>query len=369
MPSRKPVGLSVVVQDSCARGSCNRNARVYAWPMRRVVVTGLGAVTPLGNDAPSTWRRRRRGPRAASTSSARSTPSGFPVRIAAEVKDFDPSAVVSPKEARRLDRNVLLSRRAPAGRRVADAGLDGVYDPTRVGILFGIRDRRLPRDHRAGRGAARARAGPRLAVLHPERARRRGERAARDLARFPRPELRAGLGVRDRLARGRRGGGADPARRRRRRARRRRRGVHAPADPRRLLRDARARRRGRVSAARLAPVRRDARRVRDGRGRLRARARGARGGASARRDDLRRGARLRRLERRAPPGAARSGGGRRRGDDARRARAGRRRAASRSATSTRTGRRRRSATRPRRGRSRRSSATTRTSSPSPRRSR
>ena len=68
--------------------------------------------------------------------------------------------------------------------------------------------------------------------------------------------------------------GADQARRRRRRARRRHRGVHASADPRRLLRDARARGRGRASAARVAAVRRDARRVRDGRGRLRAAARG-----------------------------------------------------------------------------------------------
>ena len=93
--------------------------------------------------------------------------------------------------------------------------------------------------------------------------------------------------------------------------------MHASADPGRLLRDARPRRRGRVSAARLAAVRRDARRLRHGRGRLRARARGAGGGAGARREDLRRGARLRRVERRAPHRAARARGDRRRGDDAR----------------------------------------------------
>jgi beta-ketoacyl-acyl-carrier-protein synthase II len=62
--------------------------------------------------------------------------SDFPVRIAAEVKDFDPTQVAGPKDARRLDRNVLLA--LGAGREaVADAGLEGTYEPGRVGILFG----------------------------------------------------------------------------------------------------------------------------------------------------------------------------------------------------------------------------------------
>ena len=98
--------------------------------------------------------------------------------------------------------------------------------------------------------------------------------------------------------------------------RRRHGGLHAPGDPRRLLRDARPRRRGGGSDARLAPVRRDACGVRDGRGRLRAAARGVRARGRPRRADLRRGARLRDVERRAPHGAARSRVGRRRGDDA-----------------------------------------------------
>ncbi len=58
------------------------------------------------------------------------------MRIAAEVKDFDPAAVASAKDARRLERNVLLALGA-AREAVADAGLDGAYDPGRVGILFG----------------------------------------------------------------------------------------------------------------------------------------------------------------------------------------------------------------------------------------
>jgi 3-oxoacyl-[acyl-carrier-protein] synthase II len=98
-------------------------------------VTGLGAVTPIGADAPSTWRAAMAGE--SGIDFIRSfDASGYPVRIAAEVKDFDPTHVAGPKDARRLDRNVLLA--LGAGREaVADAGLDGAYEPGRVGILFG----------------------------------------------------------------------------------------------------------------------------------------------------------------------------------------------------------------------------------------
>jgi 3-oxoacyl-[acyl-carrier-protein] synthase II len=103
--------------------------------MRRVVVTGLGAVTPIGADASSTWRAAVSGE--SGIDFIRSfDASEYRVRIAAEVKDFDPTLVASPKDARRLDRNVLLA--LGAGREaVADARLDGVYPPDRVGILFG----------------------------------------------------------------------------------------------------------------------------------------------------------------------------------------------------------------------------------------
>jgi len=100
-----------------------------------VAVTGLGAVTPIGNDARSTWRAAVAGESGIDWIRSFDA-SGFPVRIAAEVKDFDPTAVASPKEARKLDRNVLLALGA-AREAVADARLDGVYDPSRVGILFG----------------------------------------------------------------------------------------------------------------------------------------------------------------------------------------------------------------------------------------
>jgi 3-oxoacyl-[acyl-carrier-protein] synthase II len=102
--------------------------------MRRVAVTGLGAVTPLGNDAPSTWRAAIAGESGIDFIKSFDA-SEFPVRVAAEVKDFDPSGLVNTKEARRLDRNVLLAL-AAAVEAKDDAGLNG-FDPARVGVVLG----------------------------------------------------------------------------------------------------------------------------------------------------------------------------------------------------------------------------------------
>ena len=99
------------------------------------MVTGLGAVTPIGGDAKSTWQAAVEG-RSGIDFIRSFDASGFPVRIAAEVKDFDPSTVASHKEARKLDRYVLLSLGA-AREAVGDAKLEGAYDPARVGVLFG----------------------------------------------------------------------------------------------------------------------------------------------------------------------------------------------------------------------------------------
>ena len=102
--------------------------------MRRVAVTGLGAVTPIGNDAPSTWRAAVAGESGIDWIHSFDA-STYPVKIAAEVKDFDATQVASPKEVRKLERNVLLSLGA-AREAMSDAGLDG-FDPMRVGIVFG----------------------------------------------------------------------------------------------------------------------------------------------------------------------------------------------------------------------------------------
>jgi 3-oxoacyl-[acyl-carrier-protein] synthase II len=102
--------------------------------MRRVAVTGLGAVTPLGHDVRSTWEGALAG-RSGVDFIRSFDASAFPVRIASEVKGFDPVDVVGPKEARRLERNVVLAV-AAAREAWVDAGAEGV-DPARAGILVG----------------------------------------------------------------------------------------------------------------------------------------------------------------------------------------------------------------------------------------
>ena len=102
--------------------------------MRRAVVTGLGAVTPLGHDARSTWDAAVAGQSGVGFIESFDA-SGFPVRIAAEVKGFDPVEVVGAKDARRLERNVVLAV-AAAREAWRDAGVQDV-DPARAGILLG----------------------------------------------------------------------------------------------------------------------------------------------------------------------------------------------------------------------------------------
>jgi 3-oxoacyl-[acyl-carrier-protein] synthase II len=103
--------------------------------VKRIAVTGLGAVTPLGNDAASSWQAAVEG-RSGIDFIRSYDASEQAVRIGAEVKDFDPTGLASPKEIRKLDRFVLFALSA-AREAVDDAKLDGAYDPGRVGILFG----------------------------------------------------------------------------------------------------------------------------------------------------------------------------------------------------------------------------------------
>jgi beta-ketoacyl-acyl-carrier-protein synthase II len=102
--------------------------------MRRVAVTGLGAITPIGNDLPTTWDAAVSG-RSGVDFIRSFDADGYPVRIAAEVKGWDPDGVVPAKEARRLERNVLLAVGA-AKEAWDDSGIDG-FDSDRVGILVG----------------------------------------------------------------------------------------------------------------------------------------------------------------------------------------------------------------------------------------
>jgi 3-oxoacyl-[acyl-carrier-protein] synthase II len=102
--------------------------------VRRVVVTGLGAVTPLGLDAQSTWDAAVAG-RSGVDWIRSFDASEYPVRIASEVKGFESEAIVGAKDARRLERNVVMAV-AAAREAWADAGVEGV-DPARAGILVG----------------------------------------------------------------------------------------------------------------------------------------------------------------------------------------------------------------------------------------
>src|SRR5215208_3530123 len=103
----------------------------------RVAVTGLGAITPIGNDVPATWRAALAGESGIDFIRAFDA-DGLPVRVAAEVKGFDASGFASPKEVRKLERNVLFALGA-ATEALRDAGLeelDGV-DRSRIGIVLG----------------------------------------------------------------------------------------------------------------------------------------------------------------------------------------------------------------------------------------
>src|ERR1700720_4557690 len=102
--------------------------------MKRVAVTGVGAVSPLGLDAASTWGSAVAGESGIDWIQAFDA-SEYPVRVAGEVKGFDPTQVASPKEARKLERNVLFALSA-AREALGDAGLNG-FDPNRAGIIFG----------------------------------------------------------------------------------------------------------------------------------------------------------------------------------------------------------------------------------------
>ena len=103
---------------------------------KRVVVTGLGAITPLGDDVPTTWNAVLEGVSGVDRI-RRFDPSDLKTQFAAEVKDFDPTKFMSAREARKVDRFTQFAQVA-AGEAVADSGLDmESEDPSQVGVLVG----------------------------------------------------------------------------------------------------------------------------------------------------------------------------------------------------------------------------------------
>lgn len=103
---------------------------------RRVVVTGLGAVTPVGNQVQEFWEGIRAG-KTGIGPITRFPAQGYKVRLAAEVKGFDPKKYMEPKQARRM---ALFSQYAVAAAKEAweDSGLDmKKEDPYRAGVIIG----------------------------------------------------------------------------------------------------------------------------------------------------------------------------------------------------------------------------------------
>lgn len=106
---------------------------------RRVVVTGVGLITPVGTGVPSAWPALLRGEPGGGPITHFEVDERYATRIACEVKGFDPSSVLDAKESRRYDRFAQFALVA-ADEAMRDAGLDGVPEgvaPHRMGVIFG----------------------------------------------------------------------------------------------------------------------------------------------------------------------------------------------------------------------------------------
>ena len=104
--------------------------------MKRVVVTGLGVVTPIGNDVPAMWGSLLSGKSGLGRIGSFDA-SAFESQIAAEVKGFDPAQYLSPKEIKRSERFVQFAI-AASKQAVADAGIRvDQEDPFRCGAIIG----------------------------------------------------------------------------------------------------------------------------------------------------------------------------------------------------------------------------------------
>ena len=104
--------------------------------LKRVVVTGLGALTPLGNTVPEYWNGLINGVSGAAPITLFDA-SKFKTKFACEVKGFDPTLFMDRKEARKLDRFVQFAM-VCAAEAAKDSGLDTMeFNPDRVGCIWG----------------------------------------------------------------------------------------------------------------------------------------------------------------------------------------------------------------------------------------
>ena len=103
--------------------------------MRRVVVTGLGAISPLGNTAEATWEGMKEG-RCGIDFITRFDASPLKARIGAEVKDFQPTLYMDKGDVRKTDLSAQYAV-AAATQAVEDSKIVGAVDPTRLGVYIG----------------------------------------------------------------------------------------------------------------------------------------------------------------------------------------------------------------------------------------
>lgn len=103
--------------------------------MRRVVVTGMGAVTPVGNDVSAFWAGLLQGKNGIDRIT-QFDPSEFKATLAGEVKEFDPLLYMEKGDARKFDLFVQYAM-AAAVQAMADSKLEGQLAPERLGVYFG----------------------------------------------------------------------------------------------------------------------------------------------------------------------------------------------------------------------------------------
>lgn len=103
--------------------------------MRRVVITGMGAVTPIGNDVPAFWDGLKSG-RNGIGPVTRFDTADYKAKLAAEVKDFDPSLYMDKSEVRKSDRFAQYAM-AAACQAMEDSALADTVEPERLGVYFG----------------------------------------------------------------------------------------------------------------------------------------------------------------------------------------------------------------------------------------
>lgn len=103
--------------------------------MKRVVVTGLGVISPIGNEVDTFWNNLLNGVNGVDIITRFNTDE-FPTKIAAEVKDFNAEDYIDKKEARRMDRNTQYAV-AAATMAAKDAGIDDNVNKDRIGVILG----------------------------------------------------------------------------------------------------------------------------------------------------------------------------------------------------------------------------------------